>query len=84
MTRLRDYAHWLLLLMVAGYMGLYFGRSKLHRGQFHGVRITIRVFEDRFALRVWAPLLKMEQMLQKEEFYGQIASGASLPPPAPN
>ena len=65
--------------MLAGYTVLYFACSEIYRGQLAGTPMTFRVFKHRHALWVWAPLLKVEQMLRREKFYGHAASGASLP-----
>ena len=74
MSKLRDYAPWLLPMLLAGYVGLYFGCSRTFILGFGGPAKTYRVFEHRFALFVFAPLLKLEQMTRSEELVGTVNS----------
>jgi len=71
-SKLRDYAPWLLPLILAGYVGLYFGCSRTFRLGLGGPAKTYRVFEHRFALWVFAPLLKIEQMTRSEDFAASV------------
>ena len=82
--RFRSYALWSFASAITAYVTLYFVCSDIYRGQTLGERMTLRVFQHRFALRVWVPLLKAEELLRREKFYGHVANGGSLPPPAPN
>ena len=82
--RFRRYALWSFAAAIAIYVALYFVCSDIYHGQMLGERMTFRVFQHRFALRVWAPLLKAEELLRPEKFQGHVANGASLPPPAAN
>jgi hypothetical protein len=82
--RSRRYALWFLAAAITVYVALYFVCSDIYRGQVAGERVTFRIFQHRSALLVWAPLLKTEQLLRQEKFQGHVASGGSLPPPAPN
>ena len=69
-----------ILLMGFLYVAGYWGCTRVFVGEFSGSTIKIRLFEHAWQLRAWAPLVWLEQSLRTDEFYGQVHSGASLPP----
>jgi len=66
------------------YTGSYLGFTKIYDGMFEGSCMRIRLFPNSFAAVLWTPLLQVEQSLRYGEFYGQVRSGASLPPAEPS
>jgi hypothetical protein len=83
MIKSRLFTLWPLVLALTVYVALYFRYSKVYHCQLGIDQMTLRVFKRSSAMWVCSPLLKIEQALRREEFYGHIANGASLPPAAP-
>ena len=65
-----------LILYVAGYFTL----SNVYRGRFKGQVIEIRLFQEEWQLSLWQPLVRIEKLIRRGDFYGQVHRGASLPP----
>ena len=70
----------IFLLILGFYIGGYFAWSDIYRGRFNGRSMKIRLFDTKWELTFWQPLVKIEQLVRKSDFYGQVRSGASLPP----
>lgn len=64
----------ILLLTLCSYVALYFRCSNTYSFKIGGPAKTLRVFEHRFAVYLWAPLLKIEGMTRREEFEGRVAT----------
>ena len=65
---------------LGAYVGSYLLFTTVYYGAFEGERMRIRLFPNSYTADMWWPLLRMEQAVRRGEFYGQVKSGASLPP----
>ncbi len=65
-------------------VAVYLLSTEVFHGHFAGDRLRIRLFQSVWHARVFRPLLIVEQRLRPSDpgFYGQVRSGASLPPSA--
>ncbi len=70
------------LVLLTVYAGGYFALSTIFVGRFNKRTIKIRLFDSNWQVVTWQPLIRLEQMIRKDAFYGQVWSGASLPPSA--
>jgi hypothetical protein len=77
-----------LIVLLGIYVGAYFSTTEVFHGRLNDgplddTHYRIRLFHSVWHMRIFSPLLTVEQLLRpaKPEFSGQVRSGASLPPP---
>ena len=73
-----------LIIAVMGftlYVSAYFFCFEVFRVSWHGDAMKFRLFDNIYQVKLWYPLIKIEEMLTKKdvEFYWHIRNGASLP-----
>jgi hypothetical protein len=78
--------HWKRMVLVgvssvALYVGAYFAVSEPYHATFGGVQMTFRLFDQKWELQFWRPMLIIEEHLRRDEFFGQVRGGAALPSP---
>jgi hypothetical protein len=71
----------ILLGLVVGYVTLYCGTTDYDLFQLQGDLIKIRLFQHEWQQTCFKPLLAVERLLRDGDFSGQVANGASVPPP---
>lgn len=70
------------IFCVSIYSISYFAVSDIFVGEFSGETMRIRLFQRKFDLRFYRPMIYFETQLRQGPFYAQVRSGASLPPGA--
>jgi hypothetical protein len=83
---LKSYSKFGSSFFAAAIFGVYLAAYLISTEVFHGhlgdTRYRIRLFQSVWHRRIFIPLLTIEQWVRpaNPEFYGQVRSGASLPP----